>query len=86
MKIKFSTNALSDCDFWERTSTGTYNRIIELINDIKLKPEGKLGDPKFCKGPLSGVWSRRINHQHRLLYLRNEAEITILAARIHHEL
>jgi len=43
-----------------------------------------IGKPEPLKYHLPGAWSRRIDDEHRLVYLVTEAEIIILAARYHY--
>ena len=50
-------------------------KINELIKDIQRIPfEGK-GKPEPLKYDLSGLWSRRIDREHRLVYQIKEKEI-----------
>ena len=43
-------------------------RIRKLIKDIKRHPFEGMGKPEPLKGELSGLWSRRISQEHRLVY------------------
>ena len=43
-------------------------KISELINAIQESPNNGLGKPELLKYELSGLSSRRINREHRLIY------------------
>ena len=44
------------------------NRIKLLLADIAQHPYTGIGKPEALKYSLSGMWSRRINREHRLIY------------------
>lgn len=43
-----------------------------------------IGKPEPLKYHLPGAWSRRIDDEHRLVYLVTDKEIVVLAARYHY--
>lgn len=48
------------------------NKINELITSINQTPFSGIGKPEALKHSFSGLWSRRINKEHRLVYEINE--------------
>ncbi|WP_252903562.1 Txe/YoeB family addiction module toxin [Rickettsia rickettsii] len=44
-----------------------------------------MGKPEPLKHILSGLWSRRINHEHRLIYSVNTKQIIIYNCRFHYK-
>ncbi|MEW6259455.1 MAG: Txe/YoeB family addiction module toxin [Thermodesulfobacteriota bacterium] len=60
-------------------------RINELIRDIQRSPYDGIGKPELLRFELSGFWSRRIDHEHRLVYTVAGDELHILACRFHDE-
>lgn len=44
------------------------NRISILLADIIKHPFSGIGKPEPLKGDLSGLWSRRITDEHRIVY------------------
>ena len=48
---------------------GLNSYIDTLIKDIKRNPFEGIGKPKPLKHALSGYWSRRINDEHRIVYI-----------------
>jgi toxin YoeB len=41
------------------------------------------GEPERLPGDLSGFWSCRINHEHRLVHHVKDEQLVIVAARYH---
>lgn len=69
MEIIYSSRAIKDLDFWNRSSNKqVQKKILELIADIIKNPFEGIGKPEALKHELSGKWSRRINNEHRLVY------------------
>jgi toxin YoeB len=70
---------------WEDyTSWLMLARINKLIDDTRRDPFSGIGKPEPLKYHLPGAWSRRIDDEHRLVYLVTDKEIIILAARYHY--
>ncbi|MFM6973936.1 MAG: Txe/YoeB family addiction module toxin [Agromyces sp.] len=40
-----------------------------------------MGKPEQLRHDLNGFWSRRINHEHRLVYRVDESALIIISAR-----
>lgn len=68
MKILWVPKAREDYLYWQQNDPKTLEKINALIKDIERSPFQGLGKPEPLKGPLSGWWSRRITHEHRLVY------------------
>lgn len=83
MKILFSIQAWQDYLHWQETDKKTVKKINELIKDIVRSPFQGLGKPEPLKHALSGFWSRRISHEHRIVY-RVEGNIIELAQLRYH--
>ena len=50
---------------------------------VQLKTD-RIGKPEPLKYHLPGTWSRRVDDEHRLVYIVTDAEIIVLAARYHY--
>jgi len=62
-----------------------FKRIFELLKDIKRNSFEGITEPKPLKNRLSGMWSRRINDKHRLVYFVNpNSDIEILTCKGHY--
>ena len=69
MEIKFSSKAKKDLEFWKKSGNKfVLKKISELLKAIIENPYEGIGKPEPLKYNLSGVWSRRINNEHRLVY------------------
>lgn len=79
MEIDFTDDAKSDLAFWIKSGNKSIQKKInELINSIGQTPYSGVGKPEALKYGLSGLWSRRINHEHRLVYEIDEEANLIL--------
>lgn len=90
MQIIFTPKAKKDLDFWIKSGNkNILKKINALIEDIQLHPFNGIGKPEQLKYDLSGVWSRRIDKEHRLVYEiidENTIEIlNILSLKGHYE-
>ncbi|HNQ82965.1 MAG TPA: Txe/YoeB family addiction module toxin [Bacteroidales bacterium] len=86
MKITFSRNAWEDYTSWQSEDKRMLKKINELIKDIQRIPFEGMGKPEPLKYDLSGLWSRRIDREHRLVYQANETELLIYSCRYHYDL
>lgn len=59
-------------------------RVFDLVEAVMRDPFQGIGKPEPLKYLGSGVWSRRITQEHRLVYLVSEAQIDFLQARYHY--
>ena len=73
-----------DLAFWVKTDRRTALRVLSLVEDVVRDPfEGK-GKPEPLKYLHHGAWSRRINQEHRLVYLVKDDSVHYLQARYHY--
>jgi toxin YoeB len=68
MRFVFSSNAWDDYTSWLKQDKKMLKKINDLIKDIQRNPNLGLGRPEPLKYDLAGYWSRRIDHEHRLVY------------------
>lgn len=52
-------------------------KIIRLIGELEEHPQTGAGKPKTLKYDKAGIWSRRIDDKHRMLYTINNEVITV---------
>ena len=84
MRVLFTREAWTDYLRWQEVESENATRINRMIGDIQRSPFAGIGKPEPLKYHLPGAWSRRIDDEHRLVYIVTEAEIIILAARYHY--
>lgn len=84
IKIQWTLNAAEDISYWKKHDPKKCDRIKELINNIQQTPFEGIGKPEALKHSLSGLWSRRINQEHRLIYSATSERIIIHNCRYHY--
>ena len=85
MRITFSKNALDDYNSWLTEDRKMLKKINELVKDIIRTPFTGKGKPEPLKYDLKGLWSRRIDHEHRLVYSVKDKEIFIYSCKYHYD-
>jgi toxin YoeB len=68
MNIEFTAHAWEEYQYWQDNDQEMALKMWELIRSIRQDPFKGLGKPGPLKNDLKGFWSRRINHEHRLVY------------------
>lgn len=84
MKLGFTPSAWDDYLWFQEHDKKLLKRINSLIKDTLRSPFEGIGKPELLKANLTGTWSRRINDEHRLVYVATATEVTILACRYHY--
>lgn len=82
--LVLAAEALDDLRYWVETDLRKANRILKLIDDICRAPFSGTGKPEPLKHIGSGVWSRRIDQEHRLVYSVETGTIRISQCRYHY--
>ena len=83
--IEFHEKAFKEYQNWIETDRKTALRIGDLIKDILRSPFEGLGKPEALKHQFKGYWSRRIDHEHRLIYKVTEDSIIIFSCYSHYQ-
>jgi toxin YoeB len=85
MNKLFTDEAWKDYVYWFESDKKLLKKINELIKEIERTPfEGK-GKPEPLKYNLKGFWSRRIDHEHRIVYHVEEEQIRFISFRFHYQ-
>jgi toxin YoeB len=86
MEIEFSPTAQKDLDHWKKSgNSSVQKKISELLKSIAATPFSGLGKPEALKHQYSGLWSRRITREHRLIYEVRDNLIIVLSLKGHYE-
>lgn len=85
MILSFSKNAWDDYLYWQKIDKKILKKINSLIKEIQRTPFEGTGKPESLKHDLAGLWSRRIDHEHRLVYRIKESELLIYSCRFHYD-
>ncbi|MBC7359680.1 MAG: Txe/YoeB family addiction module toxin [Desulfacinum sp.] len=73
-----------DLRYWVETDRRTALRIFKLIEAVMRDPFQGVGKPERLKFLGSGVWSRRITQEHRLVYVVSQGRIDFVQCRYHY--
>ncbi len=84
MKLVWSEKSWDDYLYWQKYDKKMLKKINTLIKEIKRTPFEGTGKPEPLKHELAGCWSRRIDHEHRLIYMVEDDSVMIVACRYHY--
>ena len=84
-KIQFTQIALDDLKSFKTGNQKLVFKIFELISDIQKSPFEGIGKPEPLKYENKGLWSRRINDEHRLVYSITDDLIEIKSCSGHYD-
>jgi toxin YoeB len=84
VRVVFTPNGWEDYTHWVGSDRNVLKRINKLIDDILRDPYSGIGKPERLRHVLAGAWSRRIDEEHRLVYLVDGDDVVILQARYHY--
>ena len=80
----FQPEFREDLRHWVETDRKVALRAFDLIEAIMRDPFSGIGKPEPLKYLASGVWSRRLTQEHRIVYLVRDDRIDFLQARYHY--
>lgn len=86
MRIIFSKNAWEEYVSWQNENKQILKKINELIREVQRTPYEGTGKPEPLKYELAGLWSRRINLEHRLVYSVTGEDVFIYSCRYHYDI
>ncbi|MXS73811.1 toxin RelK [Microbacterium sp. CSI-V] len=85
LSLAWTAEGWEDYLYWQTQDRKTLRRINLLIADIlRDDPFEGMGKPEPLKHALAGAWSRRIDEANRLVYITDDAHVTVLQARYHY--
>ena len=84
MELVWQTNAWEDYLYWQKNDKQKLKRINELIKDCQRNKFEGIGKPEPLKENLAGLWSRRIDSEHRFVYKIEENRLHIIQCRYHY--
>ena len=84
LEIIVDRDFLEDLTYWVSTDHKTARKILDLLEAIRGDPFAGIGKPEPLRNLGSGVWSRRITQEHRLVYKVVDHRIFLAQARYHY--
>lgn len=85
MRLVFTANGWQDYVYWQTVNRATLKRINRLLDETCRDPFAGIGKPEQLRHALAGAWSRRIDEEHRLVYIVDGDDVVIIQARYHYE-
>lgn len=83
--ITFTPDAYADYIDWLKTDKKLFIKITSLIREAAKTPGKGTGKPELLKHEYSGLWARRINDEHRLVYKATEESVKIISCKYHYK-
>ncbi len=76
--LEFSDIALADIKKHKKSGDkAVLKKIEKLLNELMMHPTEGTGQPEQLKHNLTGLYSRRINQKHRLVYSIDDEVVTV---------
>ncbi len=85
MKIIWTIDAWNEYINWQETDRKILSRINQIIKDILRNGNDGIVQPEPLRYELQGLWSRRINKEHRLVYQLTDDSINIVSCAMHYK-
>lgn len=84
-KVQFSPDSINQLQLFKSGNQKLAFKVFELLSDIQSNPFQGIGKPEPLKGNLSGLWWRRINDKHGLVYKVTEDLIIVYSCYGHYQ-
>ena len=85
MEIIYTSQASEDLAYWHQYHQKKALRIEALLKAIQTNPYAGIVKPEPLRFDKAGYWSRRIDHEHRLVYKVHENCIYVAQCRFHYK-
>jgi toxin YoeB len=85
MEIVFIEKAWLEYQYWLDNDRRMIRKINALLKDIMRHPHTGPGKPEMLKHDLAGLWSRRLDHEHRLVYRVKDELLKVYSCRFHYD-
>ena len=77
--LSFTDIALADIEKHKKSGdTIILKKIERLLQELREHPRNGTGQPEVLKHDFQGLYSRRINRKHRLIYDIQDAAVTVI--------
>lgn len=82
--LEWAEVAWEQYEWWDQNDKKVRDRINALVDSVLATPFTGIGKPEPLRGNLSGLWSRRITREHRLVYEVRDGRPIIHQCRFHY--
>jgi len=86
-KILIFQKAEKDLAWFRKHNRQCYLKCFDLVRNISINPREGIGKPEKLKYFDREVWSRRVSHEHRIVYVIYSEEdlVEIVSCKSHYE-
>jgi toxin YoeB len=84
-ELHFNDGGWSDYLYWHKTDKKLFARLVRLLEEVRRTPFEGIGKPEALKGNYTGLWSRRLTEEHRLVYQVTDEAIKVIGCRHHYD-
>ncbi|MHB8325756.1 MAG: Txe/YoeB family addiction module toxin [Candidatus Dormibacteria bacterium] len=85
MRLVFTSHGWEDYLHWQSVDRTMVRRVNRLLDEMLRDPFNGIGKPEPLRHILQGCWSRRLDDEHRVVYLVDGDDIVVLQLRYHYE-
>jgi toxin YoeB len=82
--IQFTPQAFEQYNAWIVENKALFQKLNKLIIETARTPFEGTGKPEALKHDFKGYWSRRFDHEHRLVYRVADDYIKIISCKYHY--
>jgi toxin YoeB len=83
--LDFTDKAKEDIAIHKKAGNKPFlNKLLVLLEELTEHPFSGIGKPEPLKHDLSGMWLRRINREHRLIYEVEDSTVFVHSAKDHY--
>jgi len=86
VRLVFTPLGWEDYRHWQSTDRMMLRRANRLLDEILRDPFNGIGKPEPLRHILQGCWSRRLDDEHRVIYLVDGDDIVVLQLRYRYEM
>jgi len=84
-RLYFTKQAQTDIDYHKNSGNqAVLKKVLSLLEELTNHPLTGTGKPEALKYTLSGLWSRKINQEHRLVYEIKDDKVIIHSVKGHY--
>lgn len=86
-QISFTDRAKKELAYFKKYNQQCYKKAERLLNELIDHPYTGTGHPEPLKHEMSGLWSRRLDKEHRMVYRVDEGIVLVevLSMRFHYQ-
>jgi toxin YoeB len=83
--IKFDPLGWKEFTEWQLEEPKIWKKLVELLTEAARTPFDGKGKPEPLKHNYKGYWSRRLTHEHRVIYKVTDDDIIVIACKNHYQ-